>query len=60
MKNAIAIRHVAFEDLGTLGEVLQQKGYSITYLEAGFDYLDQINPLSPDLVVVLGACNWSL
>jgi GMP synthase (glutamine-hydrolysing) len=53
-KNAIAIRHVPFEDLGTLSAVLQQHNYQVTYLEAGRDRLDTIEPLTPDLLVVLG------
>jgi len=52
MKTAIAIRHVAFEDLGSLAAVL--KGYAVTYVEMGLDRLDEIDPLLPDLVVVLG------
>lgn len=53
-KNAIAIRHVPFEDLGTLSAALQQWDYQITYLEAGLDRLDTLDPLAPDLLVVLG------
>jgi GMP synthase (glutamine-hydrolysing) len=54
MKNATVIRHVAFEDLGNLSETLQQQGYTVTYVEAGSDSLDELVPLAPDLVVVLG------
>ncbi len=54
MKNAIAIRHVAFEELGSLAEALHQQGYTVTYIEAGSGPLDEIEPLGPDLVVVLG------
>jgi len=52
MKTAIAIRHVAFEDLGSSSSV--SKGYAVTYVEMGLDRLDEIDPLLPDLVVVLG------
>lgn len=39
MKNAIAIRHVAFEDAGTLEPVLKHRGVALRYLEAGVDDL---------------------
>lgn len=53
-KQAIAIRHVAFEDLGTLTPILEQAGYTITYLEAGYDNLRNLEAKSPDLLIVLG------
>jgi GMP synthase (glutamine-hydrolysing) len=52
MKNAVAIYHVAFEDAGTLGPVLEDRGVDLTYLQAGRD--DLIPALDADLVVVLG------
>jgi GMP synthase (glutamine-hydrolysing) len=52
MKNAIAIRHVAFEDAGTLKDVLEDRGFAFQYLEAG---VDDLSPASDaDLLVVLG------
>ena len=39
MKNAVAIRHIAFEDAGTLAGVLEHRGFAINYLEAGVDDL---------------------
>ncbi|NET11895.1 MAG: glutamine amidotransferase [Okeania sp. SIO1H6] len=54
MKNAIVIRHIAFENLGSLHSVLQEKGYAIEYLEATPGFLDGINSLTPDLVIILG------
>ena len=39
MRNAIAIRHVAFEDAGTLEPVLAERGIALRYLEAGIDDL---------------------
>ncbi|MBO1351425.1 MAG: glutamine amidotransferase [Hormoscilla sp. GUM202] len=54
MKQAIAIRHVSFEDLGNLTEALDLQGYTITYIEAGPGFLDKINPYDPDSIVVLG------
>lgn len=54
MKNATVIRHLAFEDLGSLAEALSQQDYAIAYVEAGLDSLAEIDPLTPDLVVILG------
>ena len=52
MKNAIAIRHVAFEDAGTLEPVLKDRGIALRYLEAGVDDLGPAK--DADLLVVLG------
>jgi GMP synthase (glutamine-hydrolysing) len=51
---ALVIRHVACEDLGNLAQVLDQHGLVSRYVEAGVDDLAQLNPLGPDLVIVLG------
>lgn len=50
MLTAIAIRHVAFEDLGLLGPLLAHYGFSLEYREA--DALGEVG--DPDLLVVLG------
>ncbi|MEM8574306.1 MAG: glutamine amidotransferase [Pseudomonadota bacterium] len=52
MKNAVAIYHVAFEDAGTLGPVLDERGIGLTYLQAGRDDLSPT--LDADLVLILG------
>ena len=54
MRTCIAIRHVAFEDLGSWAAVLGAEGFSIAVVEAGWDDIAAIDPLAPDLVVVLG------
>ncbi len=54
MKQAVAIRHIAFEDLGNLTPILQQTDYTMTYLEASPRFLDGVDALEPDLVIVLG------
>src|SRR4030095_3742381 len=52
MKNAIAIRHVAFEDAGILTGLLEDRGIALRYLEAG---VDDLNPAkTADLLLVLG------
>jgi GMP synthase (glutamine-hydrolysing) len=54
VKTALCLRHVAFEDLGIFEPILNERGYKVTYWEAGADDLSAINPLEPDLLVVLG------
>lgn len=54
MTSAMAIRHVAFEDLGTFAPVLVRRGYDIAYRDAGIDDLKEIDPVAPGLLVVLG------
>jgi GMP synthase (glutamine-hydrolysing) len=53
-KSCLAVRHVAFEDLGLLGALLADRGYDIRHHEAGVDRFDAESLLAPDLVVVLG------
>ncbi|KAF7600262.1 MAG: glutamine amidotransferase [Candidatus Dactylopiibacterium carminicum] len=52
--NAVAIRHLAFEDLGSLAGVLSERGIAHEYRDAGVDDLATLDPLAPDLLVVLG------
>lgn len=54
MKTATVIRHLAFEDLGSLADALMHQGYVFNYVEAGLDSISEIEPMSPDLVVILG------
>ena len=54
MQNATAIGHIAFEDLGSLAEILEKNNYAVTYKEAGFDNLAEIDPNRPELLIVLG------
>ena len=54
MKTALAIRHVAFEDLGGFGPVFERRGYAIQYAEAGMDDLGQALKGDPDILVILG------
>ena len=53
-KTCLAVRHVAFEDLGLLGPLLTERGYDIRYHAAGIDRFDAPTLLAPDLLVVLG------
>ncbi|MBB3693329.1 glutamine amidotransferase [Sphingomonas sp. BK580] len=51
---AVAIRHVAFEDLGHLDAPLRAAGYAVRYVEAAEGSVAALDPLAPDLLVVLG------
>ncbi|WP_322010008.1 glutamine amidotransferase [Paraburkholderia sp. J12] len=48
------IRHVHFEDLGSLQAVLSARSSAIRYLNAGIDDLTSIGDDPPDLLVVMG------
>ena len=54
MRTALAIRHIAFEDLGTLAMALEYYDIAITYVDAGVDDLTRIDPLGPDVLISLG------
>jgi GMP synthase (glutamine-hydrolysing) len=53
-KSCLAVRHVAFEDLGLLGPLLSARGYDVRYHDAGIERFDATTLLAPDLVIVLG------
>jgi len=54
MKTCLALRHVAFEDAGTLAPILAQRGFATRYIDAGVDSLDRSEIAGCDLLVVLG------
>lgn len=54
MKTALAIRHIHFEDLGTMAPLLHELGYQVRYVDATLDELAALDVESPDLLVVLG------
>lgn len=51
---ALAIRHVAFEDLGSFEPLLASRGYAVHYVEAGYDDLAAMASEPWNLLVVLG------
>jgi GMP synthase (glutamine-hydrolysing) len=53
-KTCLAVRHVAFEDLGLLAPLIAARGYEIRYHEAGVQRFEADGLLAHDLVVVLG------
>jgi GMP synthase (glutamine-hydrolysing) len=50
----LALRHVPFEDLGLLAPLLAARRHTVRYVEVPTAELDSIDPLAPDLLVVLG------
>lgn len=54
MPAAVAIRHVAFEDLGTFAAVLERRGWTISYRDATVDDLAGAETAGADLLIVLG------
>jgi len=53
-KTCLAVRHVAFEDLGILGPLIAARGYDIRYHDAGIEPFAADSLVAPDLLVVLG------
>jgi GMP synthase (glutamine-hydrolysing) len=53
-RTAIALRHVAFEDLGLIEPLLVSLGWNISYRDAALDDLSDPAPQQADLLVVLG------
>ncbi|HZO22085.1 MAG TPA: glutamine amidotransferase [Steroidobacteraceae bacterium] len=53
-RQALAIRHVAFEDCGTLEAVLARRGFALRYVEAPYEDLPSLDAGSPDLLIALG------
>ena len=54
MRTVLALNHLAFEDLGSLGTELTRAGYTIDTVDACTADLRAIDPLAPDLLVILG------
>jgi GMP synthase (glutamine-hydrolysing) len=53
-RSAVALRHVAFEDLGLLAPIMEREGWDVSYCEAAVDDLSHRSIKNADLVVVLG------
>jgi GMP synthase (glutamine-hydrolysing) len=53
-RSAVAIRHLHFEDLGTLEPLLRERGYAVHYVDATTQELRALDALTPDLLIVLG------
>jgi GMP synthase (glutamine-hydrolysing) len=51
---ALALRHIHFEDCGTLASVLRERGFEIRYIEAGRENLRDVDVTTPELLIGLG------
>jgi GMP synthase (glutamine-hydrolysing) len=54
MIEVLAVQHVAFEDLGSLGHELALRGFSVHTVEASTPQFESLDLTAPELVVVLG------
>lgn len=54
MKTALALRHLAFEDLGLIEPLLRERGFHVRYVEAGVDDCAAVDLAKVDLLIVLG------
>jgi GMP synthase (glutamine-hydrolysing) len=53
-KTAIAIRHLAFEDLGSFEPDLRRADYEVRYCDIGIDDLSSLSTTDADLLIILG------
>ncbi len=53
-KKCLVYRHLPFEDLGVFAPVLEAAGYEIHYFDVGLSDFDIIEPVTADLMIVLG------
>jgi GMP synthase (glutamine-hydrolysing) len=53
-RSAVALRHVAFEDLGLLAAVMEAEGWNVSFCEATIEDLSHSSIRSADLLIVLG------
>ena len=54
MKTLLALRHLAFEDLGLLAPLMQARGWHVRYHDLGVDDLGRIDLDQVGLLVILG------
>ncbi len=51
---ALAIRHIHFEDCGTLDGILRERGFDVRYVEPWRENLRDLEVAGPDLLIGLG------
>jgi len=54
LRTAAVLSHVGFEDLGLLAPLLAARGVAITMIDVPRAGLEALDPIAPDLMVVLG------
>ena len=55
MKKVIALRHIHFEDLGTLEPVLIEQGYQVQYIDPSVESLRHVGEQDADLWNSMGS-----
>jgi GMP synthase (glutamine-hydrolysing) len=53
-RSAVALRHVAFEDLGLFSSVLDREGWDVSFCDAAVDDISDGSIANADLLIVLG------
>jgi GMP synthase (glutamine-hydrolysing) len=53
-RSAVALRHVAFEDLGLLAPILEREGWDVSFREAPIDDLADRSIAEAEMLIVLG------
>ncbi|WLB51023.1 glutamine amidotransferase [Bradyrhizobium sp. 521_C7_N1_3] len=53
-RSAVALRHVAFEDIGLLAPIMEREGWNVSFCEAPVDDLSHSSIGDADLLIVLG------
>ena len=54
MKQCLALRHVHFEDLGSLAAPLRRRGYEVRYVDTPIEAIGLGEVINADLLIVLG------
>lgn len=53
-RSAVALRHVAFEDLGLLAPIMEREGWDVAFCEAAVDDLSHHSIRNAELLIILG------
>ncbi|MGY8661034.1 glutamine amidotransferase [Bradyrhizobium sp. UFLA05-109] len=53
-RSAVALRHVAFEDLGLLAPIMEREGWNVSFCDAPVDDLSHSSIRDADLLIALG------
>ena len=54
MTSTLVLSHVPFEDLGAFGPAIAGRAGPVRICEVGLEDLARLDPLAPDLMIVLG------
>ena len=54
MRHALVLSHLAFEDLGLIGPLLDARGIKVEFISVPQARMDMVDLISPDLLIILG------